>query len=709
MEFLYLVIDSMFSYNGLYVVDLSSPGLTRLVGKIGSGKSSVFNSISQILFDQNPTEEGKDRIINDVLQKGCWGCVGFVDDLGDVYHVSYSRSHRKYGTNHKIYRKTEDSWEDISGVDKRDTKEIIQRILKYKYENFVASVYLSQDQINNRFLIGTAAERDAVFTDLMGLEFYNKAATLASNKTKEINESITKFEIQMNTLNTTLTSIISNSNEESLNIYKNELLKIEKEYRELEVKNDNVKKYNEIINFVNIKKGERDRIANRIEISNSNMINELNKKDVALADLDKMKNYIKTLVVDNEEFEKIKNNIEELLILNQNMNSSIRAEERLIDDRNSQILKSALVCIDQSFSAGAKCYACGQNINEVTLNKHKEGLHKEIEECEQKINKFKILFNENLRSLSIFDIKRISIQEIYDKKENAIKEILQKEKDINIINQTACNYEKIVNDAKNEYQECDKQINNYLISIEGMEKIDFNEVRFNELKEQIINVNVYIKNIEMNLEQKEKILIESKKLDEEIQRALHKKALYEWWINGYKLLKHYKLEEAAVILNDSCSKTLNQLHGSMQLEFDIESEYKDKKKGKKQKFEILVRSGRKKRVPIKLYSGGEKVLLSCAITSGLWDVGRICGRSSSNLLMLDEPASSLDEEHREKLAMWLEVLKTKAKTILFATHIDLGTELFDNELWIEKENDLSRITQNEDFTKTVLDLIPGVD
>ena len=250
MEFLYLVVDTMFSYDGLYVVDLSSPGLTRLVGKIGSGKSSIFNSITQILFDQNPTEEGKDRIINDVLQKGCWGCVGFVDDLGDVYHVSYSRSHRKYGTNHKIYRKTEDSWDDISGTDKRGTKEIIQSVLKYKYENFVASVYLSQDQINNRFLIGTPAERDAVFTDLMGLEFYNKAVTFANNKTKEINELIVKFETQKGVLNTTLNSIISNTNEESLKAFKNELLLYEKEYGELESKNEQIKKYNEIVNFI---------------------------------------------------------------------------------------------------------------------------------------------------------------------------------------------------------------------------------------------------------------------------------------------------------------------------------------------------------------------------------------------------------------------------------------------------------------------------
>ena len=697
MEFLYLVVDTMFSYDGLYVVDLSSPGLTRLVGKIGSGKSSIFNSISQILFDQNPTEEGKDRIINDVLQKGCWGCVGFVDDLGDVYHVLYSRSHGKYGTNHKIYRKTEDSWDDISGTDKRGTKEIIQNILKYKYENFVASVYLSQDQINNRFLIGTAAERDAVFTDLMGLEFYNKAIVLANNKTKEISILIVKFETEKGVLNTTLSSIISNTNEESLKVFKNELLLYEKEYRELEAKNEQIKKYNEIVNFINIKKTERDKIVRRIEVSSYNVETENTNKENVLIELRKIEEILGTLVINDEEFEKIKNNIEELLILNQNMNSSIQAEKRLIEDRNDQILKSA---------TGVKCYACGQTINEGTLEEHKKELYKEIEKCEQKINQFTLSINENHKNISIFDTKRIEIQEACNMREKMSNELEQKTRDEEAVNKMINNHKIIESEARNEYQECDKQINDYSKSIEGMEKVDFNADRFNELKDKIINTNAFIKNIEMNLKQKEKILIESKKLEGKIQEALYKKALYEWWVNGYKILKHYKLEEAALILNDSCSKTLNQLHGSMQLEFDIESDYKDKKKGKKQKFEILVKAGRKKKVPIKLYSGGEKVLLSCAITSGLWDVGRLCGKSSSNLLMLDEPASSLDEEHREKLAMWLDTLKTKAKTILFATHIDLGTEIFDNELFIEKENDLSKITQNDEFTKTVLELIP---
>jgi DNA repair exonuclease SbcCD ATPase subunit len=74
--------------------------------------------------------------------------------------------------------------------------------------------------------------------------------------------------------------------------------------------------------------------------------------------------------------------------------------------------------------------------------------------------------------------------------------------------------------------------------------------------------------------------------------------------------------------------------------------------------------------------------------------------------MLDEPAGALDEEHREKMALWLEELKSKAKTILFATHVDLGAELFDNELQVVKENDLSHITQDIGFREAVMELIP---
>jgi len=697
MEFLYLILEDVFSYGGRYVIDLGSPGLTRLVGKNGAGKSSIFNTLCQTLFDQNPTEEGKDRIANDVLQRGCYSAVGFVDDLGNIYHVEYARNHKKCGTTHKLYRRIEDAWEDLSGDNVHETKDLIGKILGYKYPNFVSSIYLSQNQVTHRFLVGTPAERDSVFTDLMGLEFYDEASNVSKLNVKSLKEEAGQIDAQLQTLEDVLNSSNEEGvNENNLNELKGKIIVLEEQFKDSESKYRDYLELQEIESKIVEKESDATNMGSGIEHrkkiidSVSHDIEEEERHIVmTYAELDE-------LSIDDGEYNSCKDNAKKLADEVIEYEKKIESERRVILEIEKQMKNGA---------TGSECYACGQIIDEKTLSKHVSELVSRKKNSEQLIINLKESLSKANNDVELLLELKDTLEEIKCKKEKLVNEIRSKGELLKFKRTTLEEKKVEILDYEKGLVRINQQIVELKEKLRTIGEFNFNE--YSRLKKNIGDVRVLIQYIEKELEKRKTYLNKVLDLKSNKERVLKEMALYDWWESGWKLLKNYKLEEAAVILNDSCAKTLSVLHGSMELEFDVEGDYKSKKEIKRKRFEIYVKAGRKKKVPVKLYSGGEKVLLSCAVTSGLWDVGRLCGKTSSNLLMLDEPAGVLDEEHREKMAVWLSILKDKAKSILFATHVDLGDELFDNELIVDKVEDLSSITQDESFAKAVLEIIPN--
>jgi len=684
----------MFSYGGTHTVDLNFDGLTRLVGKNGAGKSSIFNALCQIVFDQNPTEEGKDRVINDVIGKGCWGAVGFLDNAGYFYHIDYSRNHKKYGTGMKIYRRENDEWVDKSGAKIDETKEIIRNFIGFNYENFVTSVYLSQNQVNNKFLIGTAGDRNKILTDLMNLKFYDDCVSLANDSADKLEDELRVLDGKRESFEQVLAELGEASKED--------LESLEKEHK---IVTEQLEKLAELYGKVQEQENQYKILLNNKENAENNLgtanlfvqeqINELAsmEKDLSGWELSLKEDFPEdfdddTLVNAEAEIEEAYEKVTELT--NQGAE-----EKRTSNLYTEQIEKTA---------TDTKCYACGQVVEEDTLKKHVAELEEKRDQAEKKMSEILATISTTKQNLDELKSAKKDLEEILQEKKATKTKIEHNKESIAFQKKRIETAKKAVVEKEEELEVCAEQIKSFSVV-----DFKFDEDDYQGKQGLATDIQGKINTITYCLEQKDKALKNIESVAEEVVNKNHDLSLFKWWINGFKKLKHYKLERAAVILNESCGRTLSVLHGNMTLEFDIESEYKTIKNRKKQKFEIFVRSGKKKKVPVKLYSGGEKILLSCAVTSGLWDVGKECGISNSNLLIIDEPAGSLDDDNREKLSIWLEMLKTKAKAIMFATHVDLPGEIFDRELKVSKENDISTVDENTDFTSTIMSLIPGVE
>lgn len=63
----------------------------------------------------------------------------------------------------------------------------------------------------------------------------------------------------------------------------------------------------------------------------------------------------------------------------------------------------------------------------------------------------------------------------------------------------------------------------------------------------------------------------------------------------------------------------------------------------------------------------------------------------SDLFILDEPATSLDQENLEGFTKALEIIKSNFKTIIIISHLEVLKDVVDKQIVIENKNGYARI------------------
>lgn len=70
---------------------------------------------------------------------------------------------------------------------------------------------------------------------------------------------------------------------------------------------------------------------------------------------------------------------------------------------------------------------------------------------------------------------------------------------------------------------------------------------------------------------------------------------------------------------------------------------------------------------------------------------RISSLPKSDLFILDEPATSLDQENLEGFTKALEIIKSNFKTIIIISHLEVLKDVVDKQIVIENKNGYARI------------------
>ena len=108
------------------------------------------------------------------------------------------------------------------------------------------------------------------------------------------------------------------------------------------------------------------------------------------------------------------------------------------------------------------------------------------------------------------------------------------------------------------------------------------------------------------------------------------------------------------------------------------------------KFDIFIKHPQFDERPIEMASGAEKTMAAMAIRLALLSVSSL---PKSDLFILDEPGTALDEENMEGFIRILELIKVYFKNVLLISHLDSLKDCVDMQVVIEKKDGYARVNQ----------------
>ena len=106
------------------------------------------------------------------------------------------------------------------------------------------------------------------------------------------------------------------------------------------------------------------------------------------------------------------------------------------------------------------------------------------------------------------------------------------------------------------------------------------------------------------------------------------------------------------------------------------------------KLEIYIKHPKYDPRPLSMGSGAEKTIASMAIRLGLISVTNL---PKSELFILDEPATALDEEHMEGFVRLLQMIKGQFKTVLLISHLESLKDIVDMTIDIQKVDGYAKV------------------
>jgi len=176
----------------------------------------------------------------------------------------------------------------------------------------------------------------------------------------------------------------------------------------------------------------------------------------------------------------------------------------------------------------------------------------------------------------------------------------------------------------------------------------------------------------------------------EMIRALHKeKGEYKDVLNEYQAFDIYIscmhpngisyeiIQQKLPIINQEISKILSSI-----VDFEVFFENEGSK------LELSIKHPNYSARPLSMGSGAEKTIASMAIRLAMIAITNL---PKSELFILDEPATALDQEHMEGFTRLLRMIKNQFKTVLIISHLDHLKDVVDMTIDIDKINGYAKV------------------
>ena len=656
--------DNLFNYGEGNTIDFTKlEGIVGIFGKNYSGKSSIVDTLLYSMY--NSTSKSIRKNLN-IINQNKHECVATATIKVDDTDYIIERKSNKYTKRLKGVE-TQEATTDLefysqdaignhtglNGTSRQDTDKNVRRYFG-TLPDFLATSMASQlDSLS--FINEGSTKRKEFLAKFLDLEIFDKKFKMAKEASADIKAALKRLEgIDFDTKIKDIKAEIIKSelaiekNKAICSSLKEEMTELRQEMGLLEDKISSVPA--EIIDPV--------LTANKITQKEKAILQINAKKTEAQKNIDENKTKYENIedFLRDFEIEKYKQKKESFTKVNDELNELILLLESL------SLQKSLLVTEQDKV-----CTSCHPLIGETIETKTEE-----ISSVAQKINGI----GEDISHEEMTKVDKYieQYEALIQKRDNLANSITTSnliiERADSMLFKEQVELDKLKSKAT-EYEENKEAIENLKQLMSDSEKLE----KQSKHKEQEINLcEQKIMQLHKKHGSSEQKLTYTQEQQQEFRELEQNFAAYHLFMvcchpNGvsYEIIK-----ERLPYINQEISKILTNI-----VEFEVFISNNE------DKLDIFIKHPSHDPRPLEMGSGAEKTIASMAIRLAFLTVSNL---PKSDLFILDEPGTALDEENMEGFVRILDMVKGYFKTVLLISHLDSLKDCVDMQINIEKRN-----------------------
>jgi DNA repair exonuclease SbcCD ATPase subunit len=642
--------DNLVDYNKLNGVNLVTSNPTNTGGKT----NFCVDALLFLFFGTTTKTSKNEEIFNTFSDKNKVLVKGLVNIDGQDYMIerSLSRKLKKDDTwgittgleYHKVL--PDGTYEDLKGEARQQTEKIIVESIGSD-SDFLTTIIATGENIEN--LIHTKpTERGKIFTKFIGLEVIEDKETIVKELSSDFRKKMKGLQYDIETLKSEIVDLENEIKESNDDItQKNvDLIRVNNEVLELDHKK----------NVLVSKKQEVDpKILRLNENTIKNEIAEITKKGKLIrVEVDNLKDTLETipeLEFDEDEYDGLLKEDKDLVAEKTTISLELKNKNNLI----------------KQLEEGEICPMCKRELDDVDHTDEINEIKKEIEGQTKLLNEVVsriTQIGEDIRLKKELKTKvdeRQKLELLISKKEVEMDRMrLELKEKANTLQEYENNKMIIENNQK---------LQSEIILLESNIKIKNND-RDNVII-AIESAKNTIKNASKGITEKNQ-LIEQIKKEEEIDKIF---TIYEKMI-GKNGISKMVIKSVIPILNSEIEQLLDGIS-----DFNIELRI-----GDKNEIEFLLIRGDVIK-NLSTGSGFEKTVGSLALRTIL---GRISTLPKPNIIVFDEVLGKVSDDNLPALKMFFDKIRAYFDIILLITHREHFKELANQQIMINKENNISK-------------------
>jgi len=653
-------------------------GVTGVTGLNGTGKSTIFEAISWVLYGPVAARTSTDEIKrqNAETKEPCRVELEFIFE-NENYRVI-----REITGKSLTASATATINGKIAATSAETVSKYIQKKLGMDFKSFFTSIFAKQKELNTLSSMN-ASERRPLILKMLGIDSLDKVIKEIKTDKKQKDNLLEKLQ----------TELIDENGEQKIEIYKNETKTLEKEKKQnekiIKEKNEKIKTLDKKIKEIQKQCENTKKEYEKLQENKEKLIEEKTKsekKEKILEEIVRLKNKIKQR---NDKIQTKKQKLEIFLKIDQEL-KKLDKRQKILDETLKKYLKE----IEQKNTLITRIQ---QDIKEINTKKDKIikiGPKAECPTCERILaDQYKNLLTKFSDEISKNDIqiekhnKKIKIlkieQEKHEREKNALDKkhnYLQKQlKEKERIETTIKNLKEEINHEKDELKEKEKIFND-------LKEIKFSEEKYKKIINQVDKTyQKYQKILKQRDEKKDdynSLKIELEKIESNKKLISQKIKTLDEKIEDYKKAKNKINQEKAItqqlgmlseVMINFRTYLISRIRPTLS---DYSSDFFERlTDGKYHRLELddnynLLIYDNGQAYGVERFSGGEEDLANLCLRLAISEIITEKAGGVFNFIILDEIFGSQDYIRRQNIMKALNLLSSKFRQIFLITHVD---------------------------------------